>query len=150
MASLDISPEIGRHYQKLVSGPAPNKPSPYYAHWALFSVSAPLQNAFVQSSASKASTMKVQTAGGWLLYCRNPARRGIVLTIPIITEGELEELIEEFNDGRAQFAFVKIKDPNTGLPKFVLICWVCAHNCWRSRVLDSTDGRPIVVWRRCA
>ncbi|KAF8250497.1 hypothetical protein K440DRAFT_640065 [Wilcoxina mikolae CBS 423.85] len=92
MASLDISPEIGRSYQKLVSGPAPNKPSPTYAQWAVFSVSAPLQNAFVQSSA-KASTLKVHTAG------------------------------EEFNDGKVQFAFVKVKDPNSGLPKFALICW---------------------------
>lgn len=101
MASLDISPEIGRSYQKIVSGSIPNKPSPTYAHWAVFSVSAPLQNAFVQSSTSKASTLKVHTAG----------------------EGELEILLEEFNDGKVQFAFVKVKDPNSGLPKFVLICW---------------------------
>ncbi|KAI5846156.1 hypothetical protein BZA05DRAFT_357600 [Tricharina praecox] len=100
MSSLDISPEIGRAYQKLVSGSAPNKPSPTYAQWAVFSVSVPLQNAFVQSSA-KASTLKVHAAG----------------------DGELEELIEEFNDGKVQFAFVKVKDPNSGLPKFVLICW---------------------------
>jgi hypothetical protein len=58
------------------------------------------------------------------------------------TEGELEELIEEFNDGKVQFAFVKVKDPNSGLPKFVLICWVSSHHCifWRiqlTRALDS-------------
>jgi hypothetical protein len=41
-----------------------------------------------------------------------------------VAEGELEDLIEEFNDGKVQFAFVKVKDPNTGLPKFVLVCWV--------------------------
>ena len=63
MASLDISPEIGRSYQKLVSGPAPKQPSPTYAQWAVFSVSAPLQNAFVQSS-SKSSTLKVHASGG--------------------------------------------------------------------------------------
>jgi hypothetical protein len=39
------------------------------------------------------------------------------------TEGELAELIEEFNEGRIQFAFVRVKDPNTGLPKNVLIAW---------------------------
>jgi hypothetical protein len=44
-------------------------------------------------------------------------------------EGELEELIEEFNDGKVQFAFVKVKDPNSGLPKFVLICWVSSRHC---------------------
>lgn len=34
------------------------------------------------------------------------------------------DLIEEFSDGRIQFAFVKVKDPNTGLPKNVLVAWV--------------------------
>lgn len=38
-------------------------------------------------------------------------------------EGELSELIDEFSDGRIQFAFVKVKDANTTLPKSVLIAW---------------------------
>lgn len=38
-------------------------------------------------------------------------------------EGELVDLIDEFSDGRVQFAFLKIKDPNTSLPKSVLIGW---------------------------
>ena len=38
-------------------------------------------------------------------------------------EGELVDLIDEFSDGRIQFAFAKIKDPNTTLPKSVLIGW---------------------------
>ncbi|CAG8488273.1 1876_t:CDS:10 [Funneliformis caledonium] len=38
--------------------------------------------------------------------------------------GGLEELVEEFNDGRIQYAFVRVIDPNTELPKFVLIGWV--------------------------
>ncbi|KAG9295998.1 hypothetical protein G9A89_011850 [Geosiphon pyriformis] len=37
--------------------------------------------------------------------------------------GGLEELEEEFNDGKIQYAFVRVKDPNTGLPKFILIGW---------------------------
>ncbi|CAI2162531.1 20553_t:CDS:10 [Funneliformis geosporum] len=37
--------------------------------------------------------------------------------------GGLEELVEEFNDGRIQYAFVRVIDPNTELPKFVLIGW---------------------------
>lgn len=32
-------------------------------------------------------------------------------------------MIEDFNEGRIQFAFVKVKDPNTSLPKNVLIAW---------------------------
>jgi hypothetical protein len=40
-----------------------------------------------------------------------------------LAEGELADLVEDFNEGRIQFAFVKVKDPNTGLPKNVLIAW---------------------------
>ncbi|PWW79305.1 hypothetical protein C7212DRAFT_355347 [Tuber magnatum] len=101
MASLDISHEIGRSYRGLVNSPPANKSSPSYAQWAVFTVSTPLVNAFVASSASKASVLKVHTTA----------------------EGELQDLIEEFSDGKVQFAFLKVKDANTGLAKFVLIAW---------------------------
>jgi len=39
------------------------------------------------------------------------------------SEGELVDLIDAFSDGRVQFAFAKVKDPNTTLPKLVLISW---------------------------
>lgn len=42
----------------------------------------------------------------------------------MLIEGELVDLIEEFSDGKIQFAFVKVKDTNTTLPKNVLIAWV--------------------------
>ena len=32
-------------------------------------------------------------------------------------------MTEDFNEGRIQFAFVKVKDPNSALPKCVLIAW---------------------------
>lgn len=64
MASLDINPQIGRAYQTLISSPAPANKSPTYAQWAVFAVSAPLQNAFITSSGSKASTLKVHSTGG--------------------------------------------------------------------------------------
>lgn len=41
------------------------------------------------------------------------------------TEGELIDMIEDLSEGRVQFVFVKVKDPNTTLPKHVLIGWVC-------------------------
>ncbi|KAI0485182.1 hypothetical protein GGR56DRAFT_662952 [Xylariaceae sp. FL0804] len=104
MASLNLSsngPSIKSSYQGVVNAPAPpSGTSSTYGQWALFSVQAPLANAF-QDSGSKESVLKVQTTG----------------------EGELEELIEDFSEGRIQFAFLKIKDPNTGLPKFALIAW---------------------------
>ncbi|KAF1808967.1 hypothetical protein P152DRAFT_462020 [Eremomyces bilateralis CBS 781.70] len=106
MATLNLSangPSITKSYQNVVNatltsaGPAA---SPTYGQWALFSVAAPLVSAF-QQDAGKESVLKVQTTG----------------------EGELVDLLEEFSDGRIQFAFVKVKDPNTTLPKSVLIAW---------------------------
>ncbi|XP_020018620.2 drebrin-like protein isoform X1 [Castor canadensis] len=38
-------------------------------------------------------------------------------------EGGLEELVEELNSGKVMYAFCRVKDPNSGLPKFVLINW---------------------------
>ncbi|KAI9053867.1 hypothetical protein LZ554_002814 [Drepanopeziza brunnea f. sp. 'monogermtubi'] len=107
MASLNTStngPSIKSSYQGVVNSSAPSGPqasSPTYGQWAVFSVSAPLVNAFQPDSGGKESILKVQSTG----------------------EGELIDLIEDLSEGRVQFAFVKVKDPNTTLPKFVLIAW---------------------------
>ncbi|KAM9734440.1 drebrin-like protein B [Menidia menidia] len=37
--------------------------------------------------------------------------------------GGLEELVEELNSGRVMYAFCRVQDPNSGLPKYVLINW---------------------------
>ena len=37
--------------------------------------------------------------------------------------GELADLIDEFSEGKIQFAYVKVVDPNSGLSKNVLIAW---------------------------
>jgi hypothetical protein len=58
----------------------------------------------------------------------------------VTTEGELIDLIEDFSEGRVQFAFVKVKDPNTGLPKHVLIGWV-------SR--STSKVRPLITELTC-
>ncbi|KAF4547586.1 App1-like protein [Elsinoe fawcettii] len=106
MATLNLStngPSIKASYQKVVDSPAPSgsaASSPTYGQWAVFTVQAPLVSAF-QNDSSKESVLKVQTTG----------------------EGELIDLIEEFSEGRIQFAFVKVKDSNSGLPKSVLIAW---------------------------
>jgi drebrin-like protein len=54
------------------------------------------------------------------------------------TEGELIDLIEDFSEGRVQFAFVKVKDPNTKLPKHVLIAWVSYGNNQTWKVADTS------------
>uniref|UniRef100_UPI00398EC2AF drebrin-like protein B n=1 Tax=Pristiophorus japonicus TaxID=55135 RepID=UPI00398EC2AF len=38
-------------------------------------------------------------------------------------DGGLEELVEELNSGKVMYAFCRVKDPNSGLPKCVLINW---------------------------
>ncbi|KAF1842699.1 actin binding protein-like protein [Cucurbitaria berberidis CBS 394.84] len=106
MASLNTSsngPNITRSYQNVVNSPPPSgaqASSPTYGQWAVFAVAAPLVSAF-QQDGGKESVLKVQSTG----------------------EGELLDLVDEFSDGRIQFAFVKVKDPNTSLPKNVLIAW---------------------------
>ncbi|XP_051950500.1 drebrin-like b isoform X2 [Xyrauchen texanus] len=35
----------------------------------------------------------------------------------------LEELVEELNSGKVMYAFCRVQDPNSGLPKYVLINW---------------------------
>ncbi|OSS50862.1 hypothetical protein B5807_04128 [Epicoccum nigrum] len=106
MASLNTStngPNITRSYQNVINTPPPSgaqSQSPTYGQWAVFVVTAPLVSAF-QNEGGKESVLKVQSTG----------------------EGELLDLIDEFSDGRIQFAFVKVKDPNSSLPKNVLIAW---------------------------
>lgn len=45
--------------------------------------------------------------------------------IRLASKGEegLEELVEELNSGKVMYAFCRVKDPNSGLPKYVLINW---------------------------
>ncbi len=43
-----------------------------------------------------------------------------------VSDGGLEELVEELNSGKVMYAFCRVQDPNSGLPKYVLINWVCA------------------------
>ncbi|XP_065253690.1 drebrin-like protein isoform X2 [Emys orbicularis] len=38
-------------------------------------------------------------------------------------DGGLEELVEELNSGKVMYAFCRVKDPNSGLPKYVIINW---------------------------
>ncbi|KAL1651443.1 actin binding protein [Diplodia intermedia] len=130
MASLNTSsngPTIRRSYEGVVNAPPPSggaAASPTFGQWAVFSVSAPLANAF-QPDAGKESVLKVQTTG----------------------EGELADLIDELSDGRIQFAFVRVKDPNTGLPKNVLIAWVRVPGtlmmpCRANKAAQCGEGVP--------
>uniref|UniRef100_A0A3Q3WQR2 ADF-H domain-containing protein n=1 Tax=Mola mola TaxID=94237 RepID=A0A3Q3WQR2_MOLML len=37
--------------------------------------------------------------------------------------GGLQEMVEELNSGKVMYAFCRVQDPNSGLPKFVLVNW---------------------------
>ncbi|KAH6611658.1 hypothetical protein C7974DRAFT_446202 [Boeremia exigua] len=123
MASLNTStngPNITRSYQNVVNTPPPSgsqAQSPTYGQWAVFAVTAPLVSAF-QHDGGKESVLKVQSTG----------------------EGELLDLIDEFSDGRIQFAFVKVKDPNSSLPKNVLIAWVRMVHALCAPLLTKTSA----------
>ncbi|KAL4983621.1 hypothetical protein BDW68DRAFT_181440 [Aspergillus falconensis] len=105
MASLNLSangPSISKSYQSVVDySISDSAKASTFARWALFSVSTPLVSAFQQDAGNKESVLKVQDTG----------------------EGDLADLIDEFSEGKIQFAFVKVIDGNTGLPKSVLIAW---------------------------
>lgn len=78
MASLNTStngPSIKSSYQGVVNSAAPSGPaasSPTYGQWAVFSVSAPLVNAFQQDSGGKESVLKVQSTGGKPILLQTP------------------------------------------------------------------------------
>lgn len=66
MASLNLSTNgasIKSSYQGVVNRELPKSDSPTFALWALFTVQAPLINAFQAGSASE-SVLKVETKGG--------------------------------------------------------------------------------------
>lgn len=60
--------------------------------------------------------------------------RAIIDCLVTAAEGGLEEMVEELNSGKVMYAFCRVKDPNSGLPKFVLINWVRRAEGSESRV----------------
>ncbi|KAM3458462.1 hypothetical protein MY5147_002894 [Beauveria neobassiana] len=126
MASLNLSingPSIKKEYTSVVDAAVPTSGSPTFAKWVLYTVQTPLVSVF-ESSGSNESVLKVESTGGK----RTPddpmnPHHLYALTNNSFAEGELTELFEDFSEGRVQFGFVKVKDPNSGLPKHVLIAW---------------------------
>lgn len=75
---------------------------------------------FSRSRALAVSILPILTHGPTTLFATFPWEADLEISQ---TDGELADLIEDFNEGRIQFAFVRVKDPNSGLPKNVLIAW---------------------------
>lgn len=70
----------------------------------------------------------VNSAVNWLIYTYDKGTND--LKVQATGEDGLEELSEEFIDGRIQYALARVKDPNTELPKLVFIAWVRKKNTW--------------------
>lgn len=49
-------------------------------------------------------------------------------------DGGLEELVDELNSGKILYAGLKVIDPNTSLPKYVLINWVSMQYVYKGIV----------------
>lgn len=58
----------------------------------------------------------------------------------VCIDGGLDEVVEEMNGGKVLYAFLRVIDPNTELPKNVLINWV-----WYSsdRVVIEQGSLPL-------
>ncbi|KAJ1977948.1 actin binding protein [Dimargaris xerosporica] len=58
---------------------------------------------------------------GWVVYGYDKGTNDL----KVLEEGagDLDELADEFDDGKIQYAFVRVQDSNTGLPKFAFISW---------------------------
>jgi hypothetical protein len=41
-----------------------------------------------------------------------------------VIDGGIEEMTEDLNSGKIMYAYLKVIDPNSNLPKFVFINWV--------------------------
>ena len=50
-----------------------------------------------------------------------------IFLISVFSAGGIEEMTEDLNSGKIMYAFCKVMDPKTSLPKCVLINWVCEH-----------------------
>jgi len=55
-----------------------------------------------------------------------------VCILCVLPAGGIEEMTEDLNSGQIMYAFCKVMDPKTSLPKCVLINWVCTFG--------NTDG----------
>lgn len=85
--------------------------------------------------------LRVQETGG-----NNQTKKSLDVSNFFYIDGGLEELNDEFSDGKIQFAYVKVIDPNTELPKFVFIGWVKSQFF----ILYGLVINLFIVWQWCS
>ncbi|KAI2712891.1 hypothetical protein DTO013E5_8287 [Penicillium roqueforti] len=101
-------------------------PPPTWTHLKLDKLSLPSPRLFAGKSwllsISRPMALRYQKVIRQCAFQQDGGKES-VLKVQSTGEGELADLIEEFSEGRVQFAYVKVTDSNTGLPKNVLIGW---------------------------
>jgi len=73
----------------------------------------------IKEACREVTSAKTET--NWALF----GYEGQTNTLNLMSQGEdgLEELVEDFNPSKIQYAFLQVECPKTSLPKFVLINW---------------------------
>jgi len=61
----------------------------------------------------------------FFFFCILFVRLVNVCILCVLPAGGIEEMTEDLNSGQIMYAFCKVMDPKTSLPKCVLINWVC-------------------------
>ncbi|XP_049593710.1 drebrin-like protein B isoform X2 [Syngnathus scovelli] len=57
----------------------------------------------------------------WVLFTYEG--NGNTMRLAAKGDGGLQEMLEELNSGKVMYAFCRVREPNSGLPKYVLINW---------------------------
>ncbi|XP_013782619.1 drebrin-like protein B isoform X1 [Limulus polyphemus] len=84
-----------------------------------------------------------KTTTDWALFGYEKQTNNLML----VSKGDdgLEELVDELNSGKIMYAFCRVTDPNTSLPKFVLINWqgegapMSRKGCCANHIHDITN-----------
>jgi hypothetical protein len=98
--------EIKRAYDQVLNASADNN-NIKLCHWAVFGYDKGTNDLLVQNTGSKHYTQIHINLSMQLHH----------------TGGSLDDLAEEFNDSQIQFAFCRVIDDDSRLPKFILINW---------------------------
>ena len=46
------------------------------------------------------------------------------MCVSVLTDGGIEEMVDELSGGKVMYGYLRVTDPNTQLPKNVLVNWV--------------------------
>lgn len=74
------------------------------------------------------NNLKVVETGGVCFSYQVLVTVHAILRVPCL-DGGLDEIVDEMSGGKVLYAFLRVTDPNTQLPKNVLVNWVGVYAC---------------------